>query len=130
VIAAAVLLAAAMPAPGHALAADDRLIAQMTEVYRSGDAYRQCLLFDSYSEPSHPANSRAEDLDARLRELQDKVVLELLRTGRGDVLQRALSLVRYTRVDKAKCVEFDPYYEPALSAVEAVEASLARGAKR
>jgi hypothetical protein len=130
VISSAIALAALLAPAAQRHSLEDKLIGQMAEVYRSADWYRQCLLFDSYGEPSHPANARAEELDAKLRNAQDRVTLALLRTGRGHVIEQALLRVRYRRADRAKCVDFDPYYEPALSAIEVVQRTLGGGGNR
>lgn len=103
------------------------LTASLIELFRRSDEYRQCLILDK-SRASEPRDTyfaeggtSAENLDLLMADRQDRLLKALIEQGRGKAIIDAIQQARYAQVDDGRCRDFDPYYVPALSALEDLE---------
>jgi hypothetical protein len=103
------------------------LTASLIELFRRSDEYRQCLILDKSlaSEPRDTffaeGGTSAENLDFLLSDRQDRLLKRLIEQGKGKSIIDAIQLVRFAQVDEDRCRDFDPYYGPALNALEELE---------
>jgi hypothetical protein len=99
----------------------------LVDLLRLSDDYRQCLILDKTQAASGrdtftaEGGASSENLDLLLADGTDRLFKHLIQSGKGEALLNAFARVTYRNVDEAQCVDFDPYYGPALEKLEEVE---------